>query len=118
MSRKFSKQRGALVGFAAGHAQLEQSPFREQRQGLGGKTQLIPAKTAVDEEYPAVCIPRRARSGTNRIVDLRLKFCRPKAGLPTRRSAFCLTDMALRNYVGSNCRRVAAAINNGPFQLM
>jgi hypothetical protein len=34
---------------------------------LGGKTQLIPAKTAVNEEYPAVCIPRRARSGTNRI---------------------------------------------------
>jgi hypothetical protein len=47
--------------------QLEQSPFRKQRQGLGGKTQLIPAKAAVDEEHLAVREARRAGSGANGI---------------------------------------------------
>ena len=55
------QQRRSLVGLAARHAQLEQSPLGEQRQRLAGSRSSSQSNPAVDEEHCAVRDSPRAR---------------------------------------------------------
>jgi hypothetical protein len=72
LRRDLDQERRALVGFPAWQLELEQAAVGEQGQRGSRVPQIVPRKTAVDEEHRTVGVagsPRRGSDGVRSLAD-------------------------------------------------